>query len=180
MSLVIENARVIDPIQNLDAQRNIFIVNGKIVALGDQPPEGFVAKRTIDAKGLIACPGLMDLAARLREPGFEHLNTGGWARHNAAQECQRGPILDPFMAASFMVRSDQLAGKFDDLFKKGRIFLPQLVEPFKGLAFGERGFLSRRPFGHICSFALHKESRQLPTLRLIGIGQVEKFEILAQ
>ncbi len=75
MSLVIENARVIDPIQNLDAQRNIFIVNGKIVALGDQPPEGFVAKRTIDAKGLIACPGLIDLAARLREPGFEHRAT---------------------------------------------------------------------------------------------------------
>ena len=75
MSLVIENARVIDPIQNLDAQRNIFIVSGKIVALGAQPPDGFVAKRTIDAKGLIACPGLIDLAARLREPGFEHRAT---------------------------------------------------------------------------------------------------------
>ena len=117
---------------------------------------------------------------QVREPGFEHLNTGGRARHNAAQECQRGPILDPFMAASFMVRSDQLAGKFDDFFKKRGVFLPQLVKPFKGLAFGERGFLFRRPFGHICPLALHKESSQFSTLRLIGIGQVEKFEILAQ
>ena len=61
---------------------------------------------------------LISDGGQVREPGFEHLNTGGWARHNAAQECQRGPILDPFMAASFMVRSDQLAGKFVDFFKK--------------------------------------------------------------
>ena len=31
--------------------------------------------KTIDAKGLIACPGLVDVAARLREPGFEYKAT---------------------------------------------------------------------------------------------------------
>ncbi|MGN5480564.1 hypothetical protein ACTMU2_39070 [Cupriavidus basilensis] len=32
-------------------------------------PADFTANKTIDARGLIVCPGLVDLSARLREPG---------------------------------------------------------------------------------------------------------------
>jgi dihydroorotase len=39
------------------------------------PPDGFVADEVIEAKGLVAAPGLVDLAARLREPGFEYKAT---------------------------------------------------------------------------------------------------------
>src|SRR5262249_48924870 len=47
---------------------------GKIVAVGEAPA-GYSANRVIDAEGLIVAPGLVDLAARLREPGFEYLAT---------------------------------------------------------------------------------------------------------
>ncbi len=38
-------------------------------------PADFAANKTIDARGLIVCPGLVDLSARLREPGSEHRAT---------------------------------------------------------------------------------------------------------
>ncbi|MEY3217085.1 MAG: Dihydroorotase, partial [Pseudomonadota bacterium] len=47
------------------------IAAGRIVAIG-QAPVDFSANRVIDAKGCIVAPGLVDLAARLREPGQEH------------------------------------------------------------------------------------------------------------
>ena len=68
------NVRVVDPSTNRDAPGAIFIAEGKIVAL-DKAPDGFKADEVIDAKGLVACPGLVDLAARLREPGFEYKAT---------------------------------------------------------------------------------------------------------
>ena len=68
------NARVVDPASGRDRPGSIYIADGKVVAL-DQAPDGFKADETIDAKGLVACPGLVDLSARLREPGFEYKAT---------------------------------------------------------------------------------------------------------
>ncbi len=72
--LEITGARVVDPATRRDAPGSIFIADGRIAAL-DRAPDGFTADETIDAKGLVACPGLVDLAARLREPGFEYKAT---------------------------------------------------------------------------------------------------------
>ena len=74
MKIHIANARVIDPATNRDAPGSIFIADGRIAAL-DKAPDGFRADETIDAKGLVACPGLVDISARLREPGFEYKAT---------------------------------------------------------------------------------------------------------
>ncbi len=52
----------------------MYIVERRIAAIGTPPP-GFVADQTIDAGGLIVMPGLMDVAARLREPGYEYKAT---------------------------------------------------------------------------------------------------------
>src|SRR5207244_6607825 len=68
------NGRVIDPAQGIDRMTSLFIAAGKIAALATPPP-GWHANRTIDARGLIVCPGLIDVAARLREPGFEYKAT---------------------------------------------------------------------------------------------------------
>jgi dihydroorotase len=65
---------VIDPQNSVDSQLDLFIGAGKIIALG-KTPDGFIANQTIDAKGLIVCPGLVDLSARLREPGDEYKAT---------------------------------------------------------------------------------------------------------
>lgn len=71
MKILITNGRLIDPASGLDAVGDLVIAAGRIVGLG-QVGSGFEAERTIDASGLIVAPGLVDLAARLREPGHEH------------------------------------------------------------------------------------------------------------
>ncbi|PCJ32562.1 MAG: dihydroorotase [Gammaproteobacteria bacterium] len=74
MNTQIINGRVINPANQLDAQVDVFIRDDIIIAIGEQPVD-FVADNTIDATGLIVCPGLVDLNARLREPGQEHTAT---------------------------------------------------------------------------------------------------------
>lgn len=53
---------------------DVFVAAGKIVGMGSIP-DGFHANREINAKDLVVCPGLVDLSARLREPGFEYKAT---------------------------------------------------------------------------------------------------------
>lgn len=74
MKIAIINGRLIDPAHGTDARLDLYIAEGKIVAQG-QRPAGFEAERTLDAAGLVVAPGLIDLAARLREPGFEYRAT---------------------------------------------------------------------------------------------------------
>lgn len=69
MRLAIENARVIDPSQNLDQVTNVYLCRGRIAGMGAQAPEGFTADQTIDATGKWVIPGLVDMHARLGEPG---------------------------------------------------------------------------------------------------------------
>lgn len=74
MKIHIKNGRLIDPKNNVDSRQDLYIAAGKIVGIG-HAPQGFSANQTIDAEGLVVCPGLVDLSARLREPGFEYKAT---------------------------------------------------------------------------------------------------------
>jgi dihydroorotase len=74
MKIHIKGGRLIDPKSGVDAKKDVYVAAGKVVAIGEAPA-GYAANRVIDAAGLIVCPGLVDLAARLREPGFEYLAT---------------------------------------------------------------------------------------------------------
>jgi len=74
MKLHIKNGRLIDPANGIDAQQDLYIAAGRVVAIG-KAPEGFTASKTIDASGLVVAPGLVDLSARLREPGYEYKAT---------------------------------------------------------------------------------------------------------
>lgn len=74
MNIHIKNGHVVDPENKLDAKLDVFIAQGKIVAI-DKAPAGFKADETIDATDLIVAPGLVDLCARLREPGEEYKAT---------------------------------------------------------------------------------------------------------
>ncbi|NEX64469.1 dihydroorotase [Noviherbaspirillum galbum] len=77
MQIEIRNGRVIDPASGADAQHTVYIAGGKIAAVGGagSAPAGFKADKTIDAAGLVVAPGLVDLSARLREPGYEYKAT---------------------------------------------------------------------------------------------------------
>src|SRR5262245_48838616 len=56
--LVLEGGRVMDPETNLDAVRNVGILNGKIASISDKPLSG---RRVIHAAGLVVAPGFIDL-----------------------------------------------------------------------------------------------------------------------
>ncbi len=73
-NIAILGGRLIDPLNNTDQVADLYLAGGKIVAVG-AAPAGFVSDETINAKGLFVSPGLVDLAARLREPGFEYKAT---------------------------------------------------------------------------------------------------------
>jgi len=74
MKIHIKNGRLVDPSNKIDTQADLFIAAGKVAAIG-RAPNGFSANHVIDAAGLVVCPGLIDLSARLREPGFEYKAT---------------------------------------------------------------------------------------------------------
>ncbi len=71
MKILIKNGRLVDPATGRDEPADVAIAAGRIVSIGRVSPE-FKPARTIDATGLVVAPGLVDLAARLREPGHEH------------------------------------------------------------------------------------------------------------
>ena len=74
MKFHIKNGRLIDPKNGIDAQQDVFVASSRVVAVGEAPA-GFSANKVIDATGLVVMPGLIDLAARLREPGYEYMAT---------------------------------------------------------------------------------------------------------
>ncbi|HEY8354373.1 MAG TPA: dihydroorotase [Methylophilaceae bacterium] len=74
MKIHIKNGRLIDPANGIDSQHDLFVAAGKVVGIG-RPPADFSPNQVIDANGLIVCPGLVDLSARLREPGNEYKAT---------------------------------------------------------------------------------------------------------
>src|SRR5487761_1975602 len=74
MKIQIRNGHVIDPANGIDRLAVVLVARGRIVAVG-QPPQDFEATGMVDATGCIVCPGLVDLSARLREPGYEYRAT---------------------------------------------------------------------------------------------------------
>ncbi|MGH8674235.1 MAG: dihydroorotase [Burkholderiales bacterium] len=69
MRILIRGGRVIDPASGRDGIGDVFLADGKIADAAG------TADRTIDAAGLVVAPGLIDLSARLREPGYEYKAT---------------------------------------------------------------------------------------------------------
>ena len=67
----IKNGRVIDPANQRDEVTDVYIANGRIISTTNQPDD-FHAEHIIDATNHWVIPGIVDLSARLREPGLEH------------------------------------------------------------------------------------------------------------
>lgn len=73
-SLLITNARVIDPAASLDKVADLAISDGIVAAIGQKLDRSH-ADRVIDAGGCIVTPGLIDPHVHLREPGMEEAET---------------------------------------------------------------------------------------------------------
>ena len=74
MRVLIKGGRVIDPASGRDALGDVLIDGERIASL-DAAGKDTKADKVIDAKGLVVAPGLVDICARLREPGFEYKAT---------------------------------------------------------------------------------------------------------
>lgn len=73
MDLLIRGAHVVDPASGIDGVRDIAVGSGRILAVEGSIPPGGVA--VLEADGLYAFPGLVDVHVHLREPGFEYKET---------------------------------------------------------------------------------------------------------
>ena len=71
--LIIKNGRVIDPASKLDKVSDVFIADGKFVKT--LTPAQQKTAQVIDARGLVVCPGLVDIHVHFREPGQTHKET---------------------------------------------------------------------------------------------------------
>jgi dihydroorotase len=116
MRLAIRNGRVVDPASKLDARADVFLDDGRIVAIGTSP-HGFTADRTLDASGLVVAPGLVDLCARLREPGIDgalkvesHAALAGGITGVVCPPDTDPPLDEPGLVRMLRQRSREAAG----------------------------------------------------------------------
>lgn len=72
-SILIQNGHMVDPANQIDGEADVLIKNGKIEKVGKNLKAS--ADQTLDAKGKIVTPGLVDIHVHLREPGFEYKET---------------------------------------------------------------------------------------------------------
>ena len=83
MDILIRGGRVIDPAQGIDRHLDVWIADGKIMALGPDmripsqhaPDAPRPAPHLIEAQGCVVAPGFLDMHVHLREPGFEYKET---------------------------------------------------------------------------------------------------------
>ncbi len=117
MRLQIRHGRLLDPASGLDRVADLFIADGRIVAQGTAT-DGFVADEILEARGCIVAPGLIDLSARLREPGLEHKgNIASETRAAAAGGIttlcvppDTDPVIDTPAVAELIIRRARDAG----------------------------------------------------------------------
>ncbi len=118
IKISVRNGRLLDPANSIDTHRDLHIANGCIAAVGDAPA-GFSAERVLDARGQIVCPGLVDLCARLREPGLEHKatiasETAAAAAAGITSICcppDTRPIIDTPAVAQLITQTAERVGK---------------------------------------------------------------------
>ena len=76
MDLLIQNGRLIDPSQGIDAKADLLVREGRVALIeGGISHAAAPQAQTLDASGLVIAPGFIDLHTHLREPGREHAET---------------------------------------------------------------------------------------------------------
>lgn len=114
--ITIEHGRVIDPASDFDAITDVHFAEGRIAAIGPAPA-GFRAQRRVDATGCVVAPGLVDLCARMREPGAEgalrgemHAALAGGVTGVVCPPDTDPPLDEPGLVRMLRQRSREAAG----------------------------------------------------------------------
>jgi dihydroorotase len=112
----ITNGRVIDPSQSIDRVTDLWLEDDRVLGFGSRPDR--LADQTVEADGLIVCPGLIDMHVHLREPGREEDETIASGTASAVAggvtsvACMPNtePPIDSQAHAEFVIHQAQLAG----------------------------------------------------------------------
>jgi dihydroorotase len=118
MRLLIKNGYVIDPGQDTNTGKSVFIEDGRVVGLMSHSDETPADAEVIDATGLIVAPGFIDMHVHLREPGQEYKETiatgaaaavaGGFTSICAMPNTQ--PVNDSAAVTRFVIEQAERAG----------------------------------------------------------------------
>lgn len=116
MKVVVAGGRVVDPMQGLDAMRDVVLENGFISSIEERAVTADA--RVVDASGAIVAPGFVDMHVHFREPGQTHKETiasgsaaavaGGFT--SVACMPNTEPALDTAATVADVVRRGELAG----------------------------------------------------------------------
>ena len=114
--ITVRGGRVLDPANGFDAVGDVVIRDGVVAEVAK--PGGKATGETIDASGLVVCPGFVDIHTHLREPGFEHKETietgtlaaarGGFTTVCAMPNTE--PATDSAGAVEFILRTAAAKG----------------------------------------------------------------------
>lgn len=114
------NARLLDPAAQTDSTGGILIENSKIIDCGAQVTRENLPKdcEIVDAAGACLAPGLVDMRAQLRDPGFEHQETIETAGRSAAAGGittiialpNTDPVIDDVAGVEFIARRARKVG----------------------------------------------------------------------
>jgi dihydroorotase len=74
-SLLIQRGRVVDPASGIDHEMDVLLRDGRVAAVAPPGKLRGQAKQTLNARGAIVTPGLIDMHVHLREPGHSHKET---------------------------------------------------------------------------------------------------------
>lgn len=116
--ILLRGGRVIDPSRGTDGVADVYVVGGKIEAVGRNiaPADG---AEVLDVTGKVVAPGLIDLHVHLREPGQEDVETVATGAQAAAAGgftavCampNTDPVTDNQAAVGFIVRQAMRAAR---------------------------------------------------------------------
>jgi dihydroorotase len=70
MKILLKGGRVLDPVHNIDDTLDLLIEDGRIANISKNIEAG--GAETIDARGKLVVPGLIDIHVHLRDPGYEY------------------------------------------------------------------------------------------------------------
>jgi dihydroorotase len=115
--LLVREARVVDPSQGLDRVSDLLIEDGRIGGIGGSIP--VQGAEVLEARGLVAVPGFLDMHVHLREPGFEYKETiasgtaaaaaGGFTA--VASMANTQPVNDCAAVTEYILKKAAVAGK---------------------------------------------------------------------
>jgi len=74
-SLLIQRGRVVDPASGIDHEMDVLLRDGRVAVVAPPGKLRGQSTQTLNVRGAIVAPGLIDMHVHLREPGHSHKET---------------------------------------------------------------------------------------------------------